>query len=195
LSSKTSWCDAAGRGTRPRHDQASRRLVTAYVVNGYDGTVTPVNTATNRPERAIRLLPVGDDHDSLSSIGITPNGRTVYVLDYGDLGSLTPISTATNKRLRDLPGYNDQAEEGARRPHMHRAHSGRSAHADSGAVSPALPFSCHPAVPGVWLIGAATCPAPGSQQGFGPRRRQGADRLSVSCWLRVRSAACGRTPV
>src|SRR5260370_42644215 len=61
---------APASGIRPA------RVVTAYVVNGGDGTVTPINTATNKPGRAIRLPPAGDDHHSLPSIGVPPDGRT-----------------------------------------------------------------------------------------------------------------------
>jgi YVTN family beta-propeller protein len=64
--------------------------VTAYVVNAGSGTVTPINTATGKPLKAIR---VGTNP---GAIAITPNGRTAYVVNSGS-GTVTPIRTATNK--------------------------------------------------------------------------------------------------
>jgi hypothetical protein len=88
---------AAAAGAAPGSGAGPARPVIAYVVNEFEG-VTPINTATNRPGRLIRLVPAGGgQHDSLTSIGITPNGRTAYVLDVSDPGFLTPISTVTNK--------------------------------------------------------------------------------------------------
>jgi len=46
---------AAGAATAPAPAAGPARPVTAYVVNSGDGTVTPVNTATNRPGRPIRV--------------------------------------------------------------------------------------------------------------------------------------------
>src|SRR5215472_18374478 len=71
---------AAGAATAPAPAAGPARPVTAYVVNSGDGTVTPVNTATNRPGRAIRILPAGDDRLSLFAIEITPDVRTALVL-------------------------------------------------------------------------------------------------------------------
>ena len=88
---------AAGAATAPAPAAGSARPVTAYVVNSGDGTVTPISTATNRPGRAIRILPAGDDHLSLFVIEITPDGRTAYVLANGAPGTLTPFSTTTSK--------------------------------------------------------------------------------------------------
>jgi YVTN family beta-propeller protein len=89
--------EVPGTAAAPAPAGGPSRVITAYVVNGGNGTVTPINTSTNKPGRAIRLVPAGDDHEALSSIGITPGGRTAYVLTVGELGDLTPISTATNK--------------------------------------------------------------------------------------------------
>jgi len=65
---------------------------TLYVLNYGPGTVTPVQTATNRAGQPIRIGRWPD------SIVITPNGRTVYVSRFsnGGTGTVTPISTATN---------------------------------------------------------------------------------------------------
>ena len=72
------------RFARPPHP------VTAYVVNAGSGTVTPINTATGKPLKAIR---VGTNPGAMA---ITPNGKTAYVVNSGS-GTVTPIRTATNK--------------------------------------------------------------------------------------------------
>jgi YVTN family beta-propeller protein len=72
------------RFTSPPHP------VTAYVVNAGSGTVTPINTATGKPLKAIR---VGTDP---GAIAITPDGKTAYVVNSGS-NTVTPIRTATNK--------------------------------------------------------------------------------------------------
>jgi len=82
---------------------------TAYVVSyGFgQGTVTPINTATNAPGPPIN---VGFDPQA---VVITPDGRTAYVLNAGgytgtlsgqvyEAGSITPISTATNRPGRTI---------------------------------------------------------------------------------------------
>jgi len=68
---------------------------TAYVADAGSVTVTPINTATNTAEHAIR---VGGDPQA---IAITPNGKTAYVVNRGP-GTVTPISTATNKAGRAI---------------------------------------------------------------------------------------------
>jgi len=62
---------------------------TAYVANDGEGTVTPINTATNTSGTPIVVggNPVG--------IAITPNGRTAYVGNYMS-PAVTPIDIATN---------------------------------------------------------------------------------------------------
>lgn len=62
---------------------------TAYLVNYFQGTVTPVNTATNK---ALKAIPVGG---LPFAIAITPDGKTVYVSSPGS--GVTPVSTATSK--------------------------------------------------------------------------------------------------
>ena len=52
--------------------------------------MTPITIATGKAGPAIT---VGTDPEK---IAITPDGRTVYVTDFGS-GTVTPISTATNK--------------------------------------------------------------------------------------------------
>src|SRR5215469_8195293 len=63
------------------------------------GAIVPVNTATNRAGRPIRMSGgVGD-------IAFTPDGKTAYVASSGinDLpGKVTPISTATNTPGRPI---------------------------------------------------------------------------------------------
>jgi YVTN family beta-propeller protein len=66
------------------------RTIWAYVVNAKFGTVTPINTATNKAAKTIK---VGSDP---VAIAITPNGNTAIVVNYGS-GTVTPINTATNK--------------------------------------------------------------------------------------------------
>jgi DNA-binding beta-propeller fold protein YncE len=70
------------------------RPVTAYIAiwgNGRGNTVIPINTATNRAGKAIK---VGSEP---GNIAITPNGRTAYVASAGYPPEVVPISTATNK--------------------------------------------------------------------------------------------------
>ncbi len=74
---------------------------TAYVANDGDGTLTPINTATNMPGTPIIVggSPVG--------IAITPDGKTAYIGSYGST-DVTPIDTATNAvepgiRIGNLP--------------------------------------------------------------------------------------------
>jgi YVTN family beta-propeller protein len=72
--------------------------VTAYVVSGLDGTVTPLATDTGTPGTPI---PVGLAPEG---IAITPDGRTVYVTTQaGRVGMVTPIATATNSAGTPIP--------------------------------------------------------------------------------------------
>jgi hypothetical protein len=78
--------------------QRAVRGPVAYVVNGKMGTVTPIATATNTPDKPIE---VGVNP---SYIAITPNGATAYVVNerikgsgvHGRPGTVTPIALATN---------------------------------------------------------------------------------------------------
>jgi len=73
--------------------------VTAYVVNEDSDSVTPIRTATNTALAPIR---VGFDPEY---IAITPNGKTVYVVNFGCPcpdpvpNTVTAISTAANTVL------------------------------------------------------------------------------------------------
>jgi YVTN family beta-propeller protein len=59
------------------------------------GSVTPINTVTNT---ALKPVTVGADP---FGIGITPDGRTVYVLN-NNTDTVTPIRTATNTALKPI---------------------------------------------------------------------------------------------
>ena len=61
----------------------------AYVANYASGTVTPINTATNKASSPIT---VGDEP---VAIALTPNGKTAMVVNEGS-DTVTPIHTATN---------------------------------------------------------------------------------------------------
>jgi YVTN family beta-propeller protein len=69
---------------------------TAYIANDGDGTLTPINTATDAPGTPINIgeSPVG--------IAITPDGKTAYVGNYGSV-DVTPIDTATNAVEPGIP--------------------------------------------------------------------------------------------
>jgi YVTN family beta-propeller protein len=63
---------------------------TAYVVNGFDDTVTPINLISKTPGTAIK---VGYD---AAAIAITPDGTTAYVLHSDNSAACTEISGACN---------------------------------------------------------------------------------------------------
>src|ERR1022692_3990168 len=90
---------AATAGT-PASGARPARLVTAYVVNQGSGTVTPINTATGKPGKAIKV------GNSPGAIAITPNGKTAYVVNAGTIfvtgHTVTPIRTATNTALKPI---------------------------------------------------------------------------------------------
>ena len=67
---------AAAAGS-PASPARTARPVTAYVVNKASGTVTPINTVTGKAGTAIPTghLPV--------AAAISPNGKTVYVVNGG----------------------------------------------------------------------------------------------------------------
>jgi YVTN family beta-propeller protein len=73
---------------------------TAYVANFLANTVTPINTATNMPGKAIKV------GAGPSAIAITPNGKTAYVTNDGTGQipghTVTPIDTATNTALKAM---------------------------------------------------------------------------------------------
>ena len=61
---------------------------TVYVRSIGAGTVTPITTGASTPGQPIQV------GQGTGGMAITPNGRTIYVADYG--GMVTPITTATN---------------------------------------------------------------------------------------------------
>ena len=72
--------------------------LTVYVANEADGTVTPIQAASNTVGRPIRVGPAP------ALIAISPDGHTAYVVGVGSLlpgtaarVTLTPIHTATNR--------------------------------------------------------------------------------------------------
>jgi DNA-binding beta-propeller fold protein YncE len=69
-----------------QHHRRTRLGVLADVTGG--SGVTPINTATNRPGKAIKV------GGRASLIAITPNGTTAYLV-VGN--SLVPINTANNQ--------------------------------------------------------------------------------------------------
>lgn len=71
-------------------------------VLGASSVVIPIRTATNRAEKPI---PVGGPGADPWAIAITPNGRTVYVANYGN-STVVPIGTATNRAGKPIKvGY------------------------------------------------------------------------------------------
>ncbi len=92
----------AGAAPRPR----PARPVTAYVTNIGWG-VYPISTATNTALKAIKIAGGGGNigrqghHDRTlpHAIAITPNGKAGYVAST-DSGTVTPISTGTNKAIK-----------------------------------------------------------------------------------------------
>src|SRR5690349_7520126 len=74
-------CAAPASAARPR---------TAFVVNEESGSVTLINTATNKAGAGIA---VGSDP---LGVAVTPDGKTAYVTNRGS-DSVTPINTATRK--------------------------------------------------------------------------------------------------
>jgi DNA-binding beta-propeller fold protein YncE len=81
---------AAGTAVRAPAVQGRPVPVTAYVASRAARTVTPINTATGKPGKAIKVgkFPY--------AIVITPNGKTAYVASRA-AGTVTPIRTATGK--------------------------------------------------------------------------------------------------
>ena len=62
--------------------------VTAYVTSG-SGTVTPINTTTNKAGK-----PITAGSGPSFAITLTPNGKTAYI---ANTGSVIPVRTGTNK--------------------------------------------------------------------------------------------------
>jgi DNA-binding beta-propeller fold protein YncE len=87
---------ASAAGGLPAHARETRGgRVMAYAINATSDTVLPLDTATGRAGRPIR---VGRDPDA---IAITPDGKTVYVASLtGD--TVTPVRTRTGKAGRPV---------------------------------------------------------------------------------------------
>ena len=67
-----------------------RSTAADWVANPHQqGTVVPIRTAT---DTALAPIRVGIDP---ISIAVTPDGKTIYVANYGS-GTVTPIRTATD---------------------------------------------------------------------------------------------------
>jgi YVTN family beta-propeller protein len=78
------------------------RPAMAYVVNSGDGTVTPINTKTNKAGAPIPLAVSGPD-DGAWSIAVTPNNRTAYVLNNAaEVGAVTAINVRTNRAVANI---------------------------------------------------------------------------------------------
>ena len=81
---------------------------TVYVSNGREGTVTPIDTATNTPGLPI---PIGR---SAGLIVMAPDGRTAYVTSNESI--VVPIDTATGTPGAPIrvgvtgPGLHDQPD-------------------------------------------------------------------------------------
>ena len=75
---------------------------TAYVANNYDGTVTPINTATNTAGTPI-TVGSGLNLSRTDAIAITPNGSTVYAGNYSS-DDIVPITVATNTAGTPITG-------------------------------------------------------------------------------------------
>ncbi len=78
-------------------------VTTVYVANYLSGTVTPINTATDRAGAPI-YLPLGQPY----VLAATPDGRTVYVVSVDNRPApaqyyVTPIDTSTRKPGTPIP--------------------------------------------------------------------------------------------
>ncbi len=91
LSAAAAVHQSGGAGS-PQHPSPC----TAYVVNSFSDSVTPIPTATNRAGRPIPVgaLPV--------AVAVTPDGSRAYVVDEGTPGAITPIRTASNTAGRSI---------------------------------------------------------------------------------------------
>jgi len=68
----------------------------AYVSNGRDGTVSAIDTAS---QRIVATIATGARPWNMA---ITPDGRKLYVAN-GRANSVSVIDTATHTKLRDIP--------------------------------------------------------------------------------------------
>jgi YVTN family beta-propeller protein len=75
-------------GSHPDWIAITQNGKTAYVTDGGDGTVTPINLLTKVPGAPIKV------GNRPSGIAITPDGKTAYVTNQAD-GTVTPVNLAT----------------------------------------------------------------------------------------------------
>jgi YVTN family beta-propeller protein len=77
--------------------------VTAYVLNVFSGTVTPIRTAT---DTALAPIRVGTAGEAPTAMAITPDGKTIYVADWvanpHQQGTVVPVRTATDTALAPI---------------------------------------------------------------------------------------------
>ena len=81
-------------GSLGTHPAGTAGQLTVYVRSIRAGTVTPITVGLTTPEPPIRV------GQGSGAIAVTPNGKTIYVADYG--GMVTPITTATNTPGRPI---------------------------------------------------------------------------------------------
>jgi hyaluronoglucosaminidase len=75
---------------------AVRHAHKAYVLNTGSASVTVINTRTGKARKTIKVA--GEPR----SVVVTPNGKTAYVLVWGQKGVVTPIDTRTDKPGRPI---------------------------------------------------------------------------------------------
>src|SRR5580693_2458779 len=87
----------------PAAVRGSAQVIWAYVVNARFGTVTPINTVTNKAGKAITVgkNPV--------AIAITPNGGTAYVVNQGS-GTVTPVPIGGGRNGPGIPVGSDPTQ-------------------------------------------------------------------------------------
>ena len=69
---------------------------TVYVSSGRGSTVTPIATATNTAGEPIEVGGEPGSGRGPGSIAVTPDGKTAYVVVWGEPGTVVPIAIATN---------------------------------------------------------------------------------------------------
>ena len=81
-------------GRRARRAAVTPDGKTAYVDNADSNTVTPINNATGKPGKPIKVVGPAD-------IAITPDGKTAWVIAQQD-NAIISISTATQKASKPI---------------------------------------------------------------------------------------------
>ena len=71
---------------------------TLYAADGLIGQVTPIDTATHTAGKPIKT---GADPFEVT-MAVTPNSKTVYVVNEEPYGTVTPIDTATNTAGKNI---------------------------------------------------------------------------------------------